>query len=217
MTGTVIVIGAGPGVGTAVARRFGAAGHAVGLIARNSDRLDGLVRDLAAEGISAGSAAADAGDPGQLGAALRELTDRLGPAEVLCFSPLPDIGLIKPVRDTTPDDLRASFQLGVVGAAAAVAEVLPAMHAAGRGTLLFTTGSGGLTPSAARAASGVTTTAAAVYVQMLHDELATEGIHAAHVVIVGPIGPGARHEPDTVAEHLWQRHIRRDDALTILR
>lgn len=52
---------------------------------------------------------------------------------------------------------------------------------------------------------------------MLHQALAPEGIHVAQTVIVGPIGPGKQHEPDTVAEHLWQRHAERDDLLTVIR
>jgi hypothetical protein len=43
MKGTVTIVGAGPGVGAAVARRFGREGHPVALVARNRDRLDGTV------------------------------------------------------------------------------------------------------------------------------------------------------------------------------
>jgi hypothetical protein len=35
--------------------------------------------------------------------------------------------------------------------------------------------------------------------------------------VVGPIGPGARHEPDAVADELWQLHTRRDQPLLVLR
>lgn len=89
-----------------------------------------------------------------------------------------------------PEDLSASLELNVVGASAAVGEVLPVMRGRGRGTLLFTTGSGALSPNPERAASGVTTTAATVYIEMLHDALAPEKIHVSHTVIVGPLGPG---------------------------
>lgn len=39
---TFALIGAGPGLGLATARRFGKAGHSVALIARNPGRLDQL-------------------------------------------------------------------------------------------------------------------------------------------------------------------------------
>ena len=127
------------------------------------------------------------------------------------------MNLIKPVLDTTADDLGAALELQVVGAATAVAEVLPDMRERARGTLLFTTGSAALTPSPERATSGVTYGAENVYVQMLHEALAPEGIHVNQTVIVGPIGPGKQHEPATVAESLWEQHVCRDEAVTVIR
>ena len=50
---TIAIVGAGPGVGLAIARIFGSRGFAVALVARNRDKLDGLVTQLAAEGVSA--------------------------------------------------------------------------------------------------------------------------------------------------------------------
>lgn len=214
---SIVIVGAGPNLGLAVARRFGREGFSVGLVARDRSRLDALVRELEADNVRAAAATADARRPEELSHALHGLAARLGAAEVLCFSPLPDVGRIKPVLNTTPEDLSASLELNVVGAAAAVGEVLPAMRGRGRGTLLFTTGSGALSPNPGRAASGVTTTAATVYVRMLHDALAPEGVHAAHTVIVGPIGPGERHEPMAVAEELWRRYVDRDEAVTVVR
>lgn len=39
---TMAIIGAGPGLGAAVARRFGGEGHDIALIARDQGRLDTL-------------------------------------------------------------------------------------------------------------------------------------------------------------------------------
>lgn len=214
---SIVIVGAGPNLGLAVARRFGRGGLSVGLVARDRSRVDALTGELEADGIRAAAATADARRPDELRGALRELAARLGPTEVLCFSPLPDLGLIKPVLETTPEDLSASLELSVVGAAAAVGEVLPAMRERGRGTLLFTTGSGALSPNSDRAASGVTTSAQTVYVRMLHEALAPEAIHVAHTVVVGPLGPGERHEPAAVAEQLWRRYVDRDEAMAVLR
>lgn len=217
LPGALTVVGAGPGVGAAVARRFAHEGYLVGLVARNRTRLDALVRDLAAEGVPAASAVADARRPDELRQALHELDAALGPPEVLCVSPLPDVDLIKPVLRTSPQDLLASLELGVGAAAAAVRQVLPPMRARGRGTLLFTSGSGALNPSPDRAASAVTTTALTTYVSMLHEALAPEHMHVAQLVIVGPVGPGLRHEPDTIAELLWHCHAQRNQPQVVLR
>jgi short-subunit dehydrogenase len=214
-SGTVIVVGAGPGVGAAVARRFGGEGHRVGLVARHRGRLEAMAADLRAAGVTAAVAIADARRPGEVRAALAALTAQLGPAEVLCHSPLPALDTIKPVAETTAEDLDAAFELGVVGCAAAVGVALPAMRAARRGSLLFTTGSAVIRPSADRATSGVVNAAQATYFKMLHDALAADGVHVQHAVIVGPIGPGG-HEPDAIAQTLWRGHVERSEALTVI-
>lgn len=89
---SIYIVGAGPGLGVAVARRFGREGFSVGLVARDRSRLNALVRELEAEGVRAAAATADARRPDKLRHALRERAERLGPAEVLRFSPLPDVG-----------------------------------------------------------------------------------------------------------------------------
>ena len=60
---TIAIVGAGRGVGAAVARRFGAEGFAVALLSRNQGRLDALATDLAADGVQAQGFAADVRDP----------------------------------------------------------------------------------------------------------------------------------------------------------
>lgn len=215
-TGPLLVVGAGPGVGAAVARRFGRKGHAVGLVARNRDRLDTMARQLQDDGITAAFATADVRDPSAVRDAIDPLEARLGPAEVLCVSPLPDIATIKPVADTTAEDLQAALELGVVGTAAAVGRVLPAMRAAGRGTLLFTTGSAALTPTPGRATSGIVNAAQSVYIRMLHDQLAEQGIYALHTIIVGPIGEDG-HDPADIAQAMWDAADRRVDPQIVIR
>lgn len=200
----LLVVGAGRGVGAATACRFGREGWRVGLVARGRDRLDALAQDVCAAGVTVASEAADIRDPAAVQRALRRLSDALGAADAVCFSPLPDVERIKPVLQTTPEDLAASLELSVMGAAATVAAVLPAMRRRGNGTLLFTTGSGALRPSPERAASAITTTAQTVYIQLLRQALAPERIHVAHIAIAGAIGSGERHEPDAIAEQLWK-------------
>jgi short-subunit dehydrogenase len=214
--GALVVLGAGPGVGASVARRFGRAGHPVGLVARNAERLAGQAAELSATGVVTATATADVTRPDQVAAALAALTEQLGWVQVLCISPLPDIGLIKPVTATTPADLGTALALNLVGPAAAVQAVLPAMQARRQGTVLATTGSAALEPSAERATSGVAYAAETAYLRMLHDALRPDGVHVGQVVVRGAVGPGLRHEPDAVADALWCHHVERAEPLTVL-
>jgi short-subunit dehydrogenase len=212
----LFIVGAGPGVGAAVARRFGNAGHSVGLVARNRARLDAIAAELSDEGVTGQVATADVRSAEAVHTALDELVEKLGPPVVLCVSPLPDVSTIKPVAETTEEDLRAGLELGVVGTAAAVQHVLPAMRERGRGTLLFTTGSAVLKPNPDRAASGIVNAAQATYFEMLHATLAPEGVHVAHTVIVGPIGGDHGHDPATIAEAMWAQHTEPGDLRKVI-
>lgn len=215
--GAFIVIGAGPGVGAAAARRFGGEGHPVGLIARGAERLEAVAADLAADGLSAATEVADVTDERALTAAVGRLRERLGPIEAVLFSPRPNLAWIKPVLDTGPSDVEDALALSVVAAAATVRAVLPDMLKRGRGTLLFTTGGAAVQPHRDRAVSGIAYAAESAYVRMLHEALASEGVHAAQVTIVGAVGRGERHEPAAVADELWRRHTERDQPLVVLR
>jgi short-subunit dehydrogenase len=84
---SIVIIGAGPNLGMAVARRFGREGLAVGLVSRTQAKLDGLAAALEGEGITAAGAAADIRDPDALAAAIASLAGRLGDVEVLEYSP----------------------------------------------------------------------------------------------------------------------------------
>ena len=61
----LLVVGAGPGISAATARRLAGDGYAVGLIARREEALAELGDELRADGV-VGRAPADAGDPASL-------------------------------------------------------------------------------------------------------------------------------------------------------
>lgn len=203
---SIVIIGAGPNLGQAVARRFGREGLAVGLISRNAEKLDQLVNDLRVEGLTASSASADIRDAAALQAAIRQLADELGPIEVLEYSPLPAKEFMKPILETSVDDVRGPLEFSVLGAVAASTAVLDGMLERGSGTILFTTGGAAINPYPLRAGVGISFAGEVAYARMLHDEVKDRGVHVAHTAISGRIAPGADHEPDDIAELLWRHH-----------
>jgi short-subunit dehydrogenase len=203
---STVIVGAGPNLGLAVARRFGREGQAVGLVSRNQEKLDGLVKELEGDGIRAAARAADIRDADALAGAIGALAEELGPVEILEYSPLPAKEFMKPILETSVEDVRGPLEFSVLGAVAAATAVLGPMQAAGRGTILFTTGGAAITPYPLRAGVGISFAGEVAYARMLHDELAGSGIHVAHTAIGGRIAPGEAHEPDDVAELLWRHH-----------
>lgn len=208
---TFALIGAGPGLGLATARRFGTAGHAVALIARNAQRLDDLTAELTRDGIEARGFAADVLDIESVTAALYAAGASLGTIEILQYSPVPRADFMKPVLDTSADDLDAPLAFSVKGPVAAVNAVLPGMRDLGRGTVLFVNGSSAVRPNPNVAGTSIAFAAESAYARMLHDTLAAENIHAAQLIVPGAIRPDAGHSsPDALARRLYDIHTERD-------
>ncbi|RII95324.1 SDR family NAD(P)-dependent oxidoreductase [Clavibacter michiganensis] len=205
---TLAIIGAGPGLGAAVARRFGREGFAVALIARNRTRVDELAATLRDEGITAAGFTANVRDGDSLRTALEQASERLGPIEVVQYSPLPAKDFMRPVLETVAADLVGPVEFSIYGLATVAHHVIPGMRALGQGTLLFINGS-----SAVRPRDGVTGTAVAfagesAYAQLLHDALVLEDIHVGQLIIPLGIGGGdPAHEPAALAETLWTMHV----------
>ncbi|MFC8666486.1 SDR family NAD(P)-dependent oxidoreductase [Streptomyces sp. NPDC057199] len=208
---TFALIGAGPGLGLATARRFGTAGHTVALIARNTEKLDGLTAELARDGIKARGFAADVLDIESLAAALYTAGTSLGPVEILQYSPVPRADFMQPVLDTGADDLDAPLAFSVKGPVTAVKAVLPGMRDLGRGTVLFVNGSSAARPNPNVAGTSVAFAAESAYARMLHDALAPQNIHVAQLIVPGAIRPDAEHSnPDALAQRLYAIHTERD-------
>lgn len=207
---TIAIIGAGPGLGQATARRFGREGFAVALISRTQANVDRLAAELAEEGITTRGYAANVRDPEALRMALDTAASELGPIEVLQHSPVPAKEFMKPVLETTADDLAGPIEQFVYGPVTAIQHVLPGMRQLGRGTILFINGSSAATPSGGVAGTSIAFAGESAYGQMLHDALEGSGIHAAQLIIPHGIGGGEPdHEPEALADRIWALHEER--------
>ncbi|MFC7883036.1 SDR family NAD(P)-dependent oxidoreductase [Streptomyces sp. NPDC057376] len=207
---TFALVGAGPGLGLAAARRFGKAGHSVALLSRSAQHQDNLAAELARENVHARGFTADVLDPASLTAALREAADTLGTVEILQFSPVPRGDFMKPVLETTAADLDDPLAFSVKGPLTCMNTVLPGMRELGRGTLLFVNGGSAVRPHPDRAGTSIAFAAESAYAAMLHTALAPENIHAAQLIVPGAISPdSATSSPEALAELLYGLHTDR--------
>ena len=213
------IVGAGPGMGLAIARTFGSRGFDVALIARNPAKLDGLVTELTADGITAAAFPADILDHDALAQALKDAASRFGGIDVLEYSPTgmaADMTMTAPSQ-TTPTDVQQHLEFQFYGALAATQAVLPAMREAGAGTLLYTTGGGSVDPIPMLGNINAAHAALRNWVLNLHKELAGTGIQAAHVAIgvwIGDSGPAGAPAATAgeIAPLYWDLHVQRDQA-----
>jgi NADP-dependent 3-hydroxy acid dehydrogenase YdfG len=193
----LIVIGAGPGIAGSTARLFGRDGYDVALVARDADRLTALGEGLQAEGITAGWAPADAGDPEALTKVIGLFTQHAGPADVLLYNAVGRRQTSPP--ELTPDELAADLAAGVVGLQTAVRAVLPGMRERGAGTVLVTGGGAADDPRPSAPSLGVQKAALRALVTVLAEALAPEGIHVATATVRGLVRDDGPIRPDEIA------------------
>lgn len=194
----LLIVGGGPRLGEAVARRFGRDGYHVGLIARDEQRLVELAERLAADGITAGWHTAHVAEPVDLSAAIDALVDDAGRIDVV----LHNISAWRDaqVLELTPDDLLADLAVGTASLLTVARAVAPAMRAVGQGTILATGSGAADHPSPGAPSLGPQKAALRVLVRSLAAELAPDGIHCATVTIRGAIAEGTPLAPERIAD-----------------
>ena len=225
MSKTIIIIGFGPGVSTAVADRFGAEGFAVALIARSEARLTAGVTALKAKGVTAAAFPADAGDPVALRGAIAKARAELGPIGVIHWNASSGHGL-GDLLAVDPTSVKTVFDVAIVGLLSAVQETLVDLRAGGDGAVLVTNGAfGDLNPmiegfAIALKAEGVAlgNAAKAKLVGLLAARLKDEGVFVGEVTIAGvvrgtgPESPGVPViEGEAIADAFWGLYKARSD------
>lgn len=197
-----IIVGAGPGLGEAIARKFGRNGFVVSLIARNELALRDQVARLKEAGIEAHYAKADAGDAEQLAVALEQLQAMLGSCQVLVYN----AAVLRPGEplDLTLEALRTEFDVNLVGALQAVKVVAPQMVASEKGAILFTGGGLALEPYPEWTSLALGKAALRSLAFSLYKELAPKGVHVAVVAVCGIVKPGGPFDPDTIVDEYYR-------------
>ena len=205
----LLLIGAGPGVGASVVRRFGREGFRSTLIARG-ETLERLASDLRGEGLEIEAVRADIEDLDSYRATLEQIFGAPGAPGVTVYNAaLPDPGEI---LDTTVGRLRTAYDVDVLGAVVAAQVAVPVLRAAGTGTLLFTSGGFGEHPVPAVASLSIGKAALRSAATLIAAGVRDDGIHAATVTIAGSVKPGTNFDPDNIAELFWTAHTDPRDA-----
>src|SRR6266508_3453098 len=130
----VMITGASSGIGRALAIAIGRHGAKLGLIARRSEVIDEVVREVEAKGGKALALPADVQDADSLSAAANKLHADLGPIDVLIANA--GIGPTRDAADFSAADVSEVINVNVIGASNSVAAVIPEMVERGSGQLV---------------------------------------------------------------------------------
>jgi NAD(P)-dependent dehydrogenase (short-subunit alcohol dehydrogenase family) len=220
-----VILGAGPGLGAAIARRFAREDFAVGLMARREESLS-VAREEIEDANGTGMAVeTDATDAESMVQAFDHVREGLGDPEVFVYN----AGAFQmgSILNLTPEQFDDCFRANCSGAFYGAQQVLPAMLEKGGGTIILTGATASLRGSANFAALATGKFGLRALAQSMAREFGPQGIHVAHVVIDGQINTPQLREsqpdreesttlsPDAIAETYWQLHTQDPRAWTL--
>lgn len=227
--GIAAVVGVGPRLGSAVARKFASEGYTIAILSRDLEKLSQLAEEVAQEAKAQVFALrVDCADARSVREAFEGVLS-LGPVEVLVYNACDDDARPTPFLAVPPDAFHRALAVSAAGAFHCAQQVIPGMVDRGRGTIIFTGSSASLTGFARYAHLSCAKFALRGLSQSLARELQPAGVHIAHVIIDGVIGDrrsprssraggggdtAAGADPDAVAQSYWHVHAQDKSAWT---
>lgn len=205
-----VVLGAGPGLGLGVARRFAQEGYVAVLATRTADDAAPLVAALEQEGHVADGVGVDLTDPASVCDVVAGIGEAHGRIDVLHFNP--SAWREKDPLHLTVPELLEDVALGAGALLPAVQAARPFLRAGAR--VLVTGSAAADKPSPAAASLGVQKAAVRNLVTSLDATLAPAGIRAVAVQINGVLGREGAFSPPPIAEAMWKAVTRAEEAWT---
>ncbi len=185
--GSCLIVGAGEGVGAAVARAFAAEGLAVCLTrrARNLPQLETLAAEIIAGGGEAHAFGVDAREEPPLVGLVDRIEADIAPLEVVVFNIGANVWF--PITETSARVYTKVWEMAAFAGFLTGREAARVMTPRGRGSIIFTGATASVRGRAQFAAFAGAKHALRALAQSMARELGPLGIHVAHVVIDGAI------------------------------
>jgi len=205
----VVIVGAGPGLSAALARRCTAQGMEVFLGARDTAKLAGLVKEIGATAIACDATRAP--DVERLFAAV----DAGGGVDLVVYNAS---GRARgPIVELDPTAVEQAIKVTAFGGFLVAQQAAKRMVKQGHGTILFTGASAGVKGYPRSSSFAMGKFALRGLAQSLARELHPQNIHIGHIVIDGGIakdadpranerGPDGLLDPNAIAETYLQLH-----------
>ena len=181
--GSVVVAGAGPKLGLALAKRFAADGYRVLMLARRAQQIEALA---ASAGPQVSGRACDLTDAQAVDAAFAHAETELGPVACAVFN----ASVRRPggILELSASDFEQGWRVGCLAGFHVGQAAARLMAPRGAGTILFTGATASLKGNAKSTAFAAQKFGLRAVAQSMARDLGPQGIHVAHIVIDGGIG-----------------------------
>ena len=215
------IVGAGAGLGRALARKFAGQGFDVAVISRtevNSAAAMEAAR-IANGSVSVRFFSADASEPETVEAALTAVAHNMSEIDVLIYNARGDFTACEPL-DMSYDALEDVFRVEVVGAFAAAKSVLPAMIKRSRGSVFFSSATAAFRGSRTFPLYAIGKFGLRALSQNFSKAYTKNGVHIVHVRLDCDLdvpimrelygdkyNPENLANPDAVAESYWLTYL----------
>jgi NAD(P)-dependent dehydrogenase (short-subunit alcohol dehydrogenase family) len=185
--GVCLVIGAGDGVGGAIAKAFAAEGHPVCVTrrARNLDQLEALAQSIRQDGGTCHAFGVDARSEVETIALFDRIEAEVGPLEVVVFNIGANVRF--GLTETTARVFTKVWEMACFAGFLAVREAARVMTPRGKGSILITGATASMRGRDGFAAFAAAKAGLRMMAQSAARELGPKGIHVAHVVVDGAI------------------------------
>jgi NAD(P)-dependent dehydrogenase (short-subunit alcohol dehydrogenase family) len=194
---SALIVGVGPGISAAVARRLAGLGVAVALAARHIDKLDGLAKETGAAAF-----AADATDPAAVAKLFAQAAERIGEPEVVVYNAAARAQ--GPLAELDPAAVQQAIAVGAFGAFLVTQQAGRRMLPRGHGAILLTGATASVKGFANSAAFAMGKFALRGLAQSAAREWGPRGIHVAHFIIDGAVRaaqrPDSADKPDSTLD-----------------
>ncbi len=215
------IVGAGEGLGRALAARFSGEGFSIGLISRTEEGSAAAFEAAAAAGAaeSVRFVAGDAAQPETIERALAKIAGDMGEIDVLIYNARGDFTACEPL-EMTYEALEDVYRVEVLGAFAAAKSVLPEMIERSHGSVFFSSATAAYRGSRTHPLYAIGKFGLRALSQSLTKAYASRGVHIVHVRLDCDLDVpymrasyGDRYDPenlanpDDVAQSYWLTHL----------
>jgi NAD(P)-dependent dehydrogenase (short-subunit alcohol dehydrogenase family) len=185
------IVGAGPGLGSALARRFAQEGWSIALVALRQVVIDAGLAELEGFGVNTCGFQADVADRPGVERVFGSIVDALGVPDVVVYNA--SIYQAEAALELSQEALRLAFDIHVVGALNTAQCAIAVMQRVDHGVLVFTVNSLARSPEAMSAALSIGKGAQLNLALSLERELEGTPVHVGVVTVCGPIKVGTAY------------------------
>ena len=208
MSKNLIIVGAGLGLSSGIAQKFGENGYTIGLISRNKEKLETSVESLLRKNITAYYSTANAYHINELEKAINSLKEQMGNISVLIYNAA--ALKIKGLMEETVSELVEDFKISAANAFHCV-KLLHTDLKSQQGTVLLTGGAFSIQPNPDFGSLSLGKAALRNLAFQLNQVLESDKIYVGTVTINGYIQHESKtHSPAILAQKFWELHQNRD-------